>query len=367
VARLELRVRLARGGFDLRVEQALELAGITSLFGPSGSGKTTLLRIIAGLETAAQGDVAFDGQVWQSAGGGKFLPAHRRCVGLVFQDARLFPHLSVAGNLDYGRRRAPADQAGPGLNSVVDALDLGSLLDRPPATLSGGERQRVAIGRTLLARPRLLLMDEPLASLDVARRHELLPHIEALPARFGVPVIYVTHAIDEVARLADQVAVLAAGRMAACGDTASILERLDITPLTGRQEAGVVLHARVLRHDDSVALTEVAIGGQRLTLPALTRAPGTQIRLRVRARDVALATRRPAGISIRNVLDATILEIGSGDGSPFAEILLDLGGDHLRARVTRASVRDLALAPGQQVFALIKSIALDGEPLASEI
>ena len=299
MATLELRARVDLDSFQLSIDESWPLDGVTALFGPSGSGKTTLLRVLAGLEPRARGRIVFDGQTWLDGAVG--LPSHRRGAGMVFQDARLFPHLSVSGNLGYAARRA-ARRDGANQSEVVKALDLGTLLDRNVATLSGGERQRVAIGRSLLARPRLLLMDEPLASLDLQRRADLLPYIESLSRKFGVPIIYVTHALDEVARLADRMVALTQGRILATGPTADVLERLDLAALAGLAETGALLTGQVLEHDERFTLTRMQVSGQTLVVPGHAGTPGHALRLRIRARDVALATRRPEQLSIRNVL-----------------------------------------------------------------
>ena len=354
---LTLDVRLDLGGFALDVAAAIPPRGITALFGPSGSGKSLLLRIVAGLERRANGRVGFGAEVWQDAR--RFLPPERRGVGLVFQDQRLFGHLDVAGNLRFAARRARGSH-GFGWEEVVDALDLAPLLRRGVEDLSGGERSRVAIGRTLLARPRLLLLDEPFAALDQGRKGEILPYLEALPRRFGLPVVHVAHAVDEVAALADMMVVLAHGRVAATGETAAVLERLDLMHLAGRFEAGVMLEGRVVGHDRRFRLTEVETAGVRLTMPLIGLDPGETVRLRVRARDVLLATERPRGVSARNILEGTIGELAEEPETAFAEAFVSLpGGAQLRSRLTRAAVADLGLAPGRPVFAIVKSVAFD--------
>ena len=363
MAELALDIRLPMPDFELAVHTCIELQGITALFGPSGSGKTTLLRVIAGLETRAYGDVTCDGRSWQK--GRHVLPTHRRHVGMVFQDARLFEHLPVAGNLRYAHRRAARRDID--FDRVVDNFSLGPLLARDVRTLSGGERQRVAIARSLLAGPRLLLMDEPLAAVDRQRRAELLPYLESVPERFGTPLIYVTHAIEEAALLASRVLVLAEGRLVAEGDTTTILEQLELTSLTGRPESGVLVHGTIVEQLEHDALTRVELAGQALTLPAVNRPVGSELGLRIRARDVALAVEPPVRISIRNQLEATIAEIQSEPDSAHAEVLLELGDCHLRARLTRASVRELGLQPGMAVVALVKSVALDGNPLSGDL
>jgi len=358
-----LRCAIERGfpDFKLAVDETIGLDGITAVFGPSGSGKTTLLRAIAGLDRGMSGTIRFAEQVWQDDSRGVFVPPHKRGVGYVFQDARLFTHLNVAANLRYAERRSRKARRGLGIDfdEVVDALDLAPLLDRGTAALSGGERQRVAIGRTLLARPQLLLMDEPLAALDGRRKAAILPYIERLPTTFGVPVLYITHAIAEVSQISQHMVLLSGGRISANGPVTEIMERLDLYPMTGRFEAGVVLDARVAAHDTVYHLTDLDVAGQRMVVPALDLPIDATLRLRIRARDVSLATARPEGISIRNILAGTIAEIAEEPDTAFAEVLIDLGGAHIRARLTRKSIADLSLAVGRPVFALIKSIAID--------
>ena len=356
---LRLNCSGTRGDFQCRLQQDLPLEGITALFGPSGSGKTTALRMIAGLEPVCRGEITLGDQQWHDSVGRRVVAPHKRGVGYVFQDARLFDHLSVGGNLNYAERRAFADGPPIQRDQVLSVFELDQLLDRPVNGLSGGERQRVAIARTLLSRPQLLLMDEPLSALDLPRRAEIMGYIEALPQLFGVPIIYVTHAIDEVARLADQMVLMNKGELVASGPVQDILARLDLPPLTGRFEAGVVLDARVEEHDHDYALTQVDIGGQELTIPELDVAAGQKIRLRVRARDVSIAFTRPQDLSIRNILNARVVEIAAEPGTAFAELRLSLGEQDLRARITRKSVDDLHLKPGLEVFALIKSVTLD--------
>lgn len=352
-------VRIAFGGFDLQIDHRMPVEGIIGLFGPSGCGKSTLLRIISGLERSAQGQIQFSGEVWQDGARGIFVPPHKRGVGYVFQDVRLFPHLTVAGNLRYAEKRSRSTNSKIDIDGVVAALDLAPLMTRRPSSLSGGERQRVAIGRTLLTRPRLLLMDEPLAALDVKRKAEILPYIERLPQVFQIPIIYVTHSIDEVARLAERMLVLADGRKVTYGPVAAALERLDLQPIVGRFEAGVVLTARVTRHELKYRLTHLDHHGKNIVMPMADLAVGSEVRLRIRARDVALATKAPEGISVRNILAGTIAEIVEEPDTAFAETLVDIGGAKIRARVTRAAIAELALTSGKPVFALVKSIAFD--------
>jgi molybdate transport system ATP-binding protein len=359
---LRLDLHLAHPGFTLAAQLALPLAGITAVFGPSGCGKSTLLRAIAGLERHVRGSLQWGDEHWLGGELRRPVPAHERGVGLVFQDARLFGHLGVEGNLRYAERRArhvpaPAIHFG----DVVQALDLAPLLSRRTQALSGGERQRVAIARTLLSRPRLLLMDEPLAALDARRKAEILPLIERLPAAFGVPVLYVTHDLDEVARLAQQVVLMAAGRVRAAGPVDQVLADLDADSFDPF-EAGVVLTAMLRRPLPDWQLAELDLNGQTLLVPLQGlggAAVGSTHRLRIRARDVAISTQRPVGLSIRNVLPVTLLALRSQPDQPEAETLLGLpGGARLRARVTRQAAAELGLHEGQALFALVKSVAL---------
>ncbi len=358
---LSFRFKLRVGDFEVALAHDMALAGITALFGHSGSGKSSTLRVLAGLESRAEGWVSFDGTPWQAPPPDKvFVPPYERCVGFVFQDAALFPHLNVSGNLAFAERRACIRGNTTDLAKVVDRLDLEPLLERNPQSLSGGERQRVALGRALLTRPRLMLMDEPMSALDTRLKAEILPYIAQLPKEFGVPVIYVTHSVDEVAYLADNMIVLSKGRKLADGPVAETLARLDLGPATGRFEAGVVLEAKVAGHDDEFHLSELDLGGSRLFVPAIKASPGTPVRFRVRARDVILARVRPEQVSSRNILEGKILEVAGEPDTPFAETLVEIPGGVIRARLTRASVADLELTPGTQVFALIKSISLVG-------
>ncbi len=369
--KLDCALRVSHPGFTLEIEETLYLTGISAVMGASGSGKSTLLRALAGLETPQRARITLNDWPLHDSVAGLCLPPHRRGIGYVFQDARLFGHRRVLGNLNFARQRArPANGGAPALDAVIAALDLSSLLERRTQGLSGGERQRVAIARALLANPRLLLLDEPLSALDLGRKTELLPYIRALPGRFGIPLIYVSHAVEEVAQLADEVLILDAGRVTARGEVHEVLERPEAEAVSGHFEAGVLLDARVRRQVPEFDLTELDLAGQHLTLPRVEAPPGTPLRLRVRARDVALALARVEGVSIRNQLQARVLRIDAEPEGAYAEVLLDLPGAepgraHLRARITREAAANLELAVGQPVWALVKSVSFDRRDLGS--
>ena len=318
-------------------------SGLTALFGRSGAGKTSLINVIAGLIRPDQGRVVVDGVTVVDTERGIFVPVHKRRVGYVFQDGRLFPHLTVRQNLLYGRWFAPqigaprrARQGGG------PARHIGICSTAGRRSSPGGEKQRVAIGRALLASPRLLLMDEPLASLDEARKAEILPYIERLRDESGVPIVYVSHSVPEVARLASTIVLVSEGSVAAVGPTAEIMQRLDLFPLTGRAEAGAIIEATVEAHDDAFGLTMLRSRAGLWRLPRLDLAPGERLRLRVRARDVMLATRAPEGVSALNVMAGVVADIGAAEG-PVIDVRLDCNGEALLAKLTRYSVEQLQL------------------------
>ena len=360
---IDIRHQLGSFLLDARFETG---SGLVALFGRSGSDKTSIINTVAGLIRPDKGCVTIDGVTLVDTARGIFVPRHRRRIGCVFQEGRLFPHLTVRQNLLYGRWFAPHSPHRDDLGRVVDLLGIGSFLERRPGRLSGGEKQRVAIGRALLAEPHLLLMDEPLASLDEARKAEILPYIERLRDHSKVPIVYVSHSIAEVARLASTVVLLSEGKLAAVGPTSEIMQRLDLFPLTGRAEAGAVVEATVERHDEHFGLTELRSRAGLWKLPRLDSAIGTRLRLRVRARDVMLARSAPSDLSALNVLPGTVAAIGTRDG-PIVEVRLDCSGEALIARLTRYSVERLGLAPGAPVFALVKSVALDRRSLSGPI
>lgn len=349
------RVHLAHrfAGLELSVDCALE-PGITALFGPSGAGKSTVLKAVAGLLTPDEGRIELDGEIWLDTARGVNLPPPARRAGYVFQEPRLFPHMTVAANLRYGMRRARGAQD---VDALTALLGIEGLLHRRPAGLSGGEAQRVALGRALLSGPRVLLMDEPLSALDIARKEELYPHFERLKSRPDLPILYVSHDIDEVARLADRVILLDRGRMLASGSVAEVLASGETASRTGRDMAGGLLRVLVQGHDDRDGLTEVAIGDQRLWLPGRVGRPGATLRVRIEARDVTLALTRPRAISALNVLPVTVTAIRPGPGSG-ALVLLDHQGQKLSARLTRRSVRELDLGPGRTAYAILKSMSV---------
>ena len=359
-----LRVEVAHRLGDFMLDAAFDSAGgLTALFGRSGSGKTSLVNVIAGLIRPARGRVVLDGEALTDTERGVFVPARRRRIGYVFQEGRLFPHMTVRQNLLYGRWFAPKGGRPGEIDRVIGLLGIGALLERRPANLSGGEKQRIAIGRALLSRPRLLVMDEPLASLDEARKAEILPYIERLRDAAGVPIVYVSHAIPEVTRLADTMIVLSDGSVAAAGPTAAIMGRIDLFPLTGRAEAGAILATRIAGHDCAFGLTVLRAASGELRVPRLDLPVGAALRVRVRARDVMIALHPPDALSALNVLPATVAEIGEAHGA-IIEMRLDCAGEPLIARLTRRSVETLGLAPGRPVYAVIKSIAFDHHAVA---
>ncbi|MGE0259511.1 MAG: molybdenum ABC transporter ATP-binding protein [Alphaproteobacteria bacterium] len=362
---IEVAARHRLGGFSLDATFAAE-GGLTALFGRSGSGKTSLVNIIAGLIRPEHGRVVADRETLTDTERGIFVPPKRRRVGYVFQEGRLFPHMTVRQNLLYGRWFAPEGGRAGEIDHVIEMLGIGGLLRRRPANLSGGEKQRVAIGRALLSRPRLLVMDEPLAALDEARKAEILPYIERLRDEVRVPIVYVSHAIAEVARLATTLVVLSEGRVAAVGPTASVMGRIDLFPLTGRAEAGAILATRLARHDDAFGLTVLRASAGELRVPHLEMPVGAALRVRIRARDVMIALSPPEGLSALNVLPGIVAEIGHSDGAVGAivDIRLDCAGEPLIARLTRRSVEKLGLEPGRPVYAVIKSIAFDHHAFA---
>ncbi len=360
---LELDIAHRLGDFALDASLSVAEPGITAIFGRSGSGKSTLLNMIAGLLRPDAGRIAVDGRVLFDAEAGIDMPPERRRLGYVFQDARLFPHMTVRDNLDYGRRRVPPARRHVAFDQVLALLDIAPLLERRPARLSGGEKQRVAIGRALLASPGLLLMDEPLASLDAPRKAEILPFVERLHGELSTPIVYVSHAVDEVLRLADTIAVMDAGRVRAYGEVEAITSRPDLAD-AGFGDVGTVIAARIVAHDADSGISELETPAGNLRIGRLDAAVGATVRLRLRARDVALALDPPQRMSVLNVFNGTIAAI-----EPRAEGIVDVAveiapGMRLWSEVTRLALSNLGLSPGSHVHTLIKSVAIERYPRA---
>jgi molybdate transport system ATP-binding protein len=350
---VEAKQRL--GAFSLDAAFTSE-RGVTALFGRSGSGKTSMIRIIAGLARPDEGRVVLDGEPLTETATGIFVPKHRRRFGYVFQEARLFPHLSIRANLSYGRWFAARPAHGESFDHIVDLLGIETLLERSPAKLSGGEKQRVAIGRALLSSPRLLLMDEPLAALDDARKAEILPYLQRLRDETDIPIVYVSHSIAEVARLANQVVVMRDGKVEATGPAIDILSRPSAA--SERREAGALLEGTVESFDALHRLSTIALKSCQLHIPGAALAPGKSVRIRIPSRDVMLATARPEGLSALNILEARIDGMSSTEDGT-VEIRLDCGGDIILSRITTLSCERLDLRLGRAVFAVIKTVALE--------
>ena len=345
------------GQFHLDVTFTAE-APIVGLFGRSGAGKTCLVNALAGTSRPERGTIVVSGITLFDSARGIDVPPERRRLGYVFQDDLLFPHLDVESNLMYGFQRAPRAERVIDPEHVIELLGLGSLLERLPTGLSGGERQRVAIGRALLAQPRLLLMDEPLASLDVNRRDEVLRYIELLRDDLHIPIVYVSHSVAEITRLADTMVLLSEGKALAVGDVDEVMGRIDLRPQTGRYEAGAVIDTTVASHDVDYGLTTLQFEGGALIVPNVEALVGERVRVRIRARDVSIALARPEGLSIINVLEGSVAAIAD-DGGPIVELQLHVGAARLQARITRRSRDELNLAEGRLVYALIKAVSLD--------
>ncbi|MDY0885017.1 molybdenum ABC transporter ATP-binding protein [Dongia soli] len=371
---IEIDARQRLGKTELKIDLKVETKGILALFGPSGAGKTSILNWLAGLNRPDDGIIRVDGQTMFDRRAGIDIAPERRRLGYVFQEPRLFPHLGVRGNLLYGRRlthrRYGTQESDIGFDWIVELLGIGGLLERRIATLSGGEKQRVAIGRALLANPRLLLMDEPLAAVDVQRKSEILPFIEKLHAELSVPIVYVSHDPDEILRLADQVALIADGKLAAYGDVESVLGRLDLPNLTDNAEAGAVIGVTVLAQDDGSGLSLLGFSGAAgqgtacggvIRVGRLPHAVGQHLNLRILANNVALARQPVNGMSILNQLPGRVSQIVASDG-PFVDVQVDIGSP-IWARITRKSLQELNLSVGDNVIALVKSAAADPKPL----
>lgn len=351
---IRARLRIDRRDFSLEVDLTLPGCGITGLFGHSGSGKTTCLRAMAGLERASDGYFAIGDEVWQDESTGRFVPPHRRALGVVFQEASLFPHLSVRGNMQFGEKRAPKHHFA--LPEVAELLGIEHLLDRSPSQLSGGERQRVAIARALLAAPQILLLDEPLAALDLKRKLEILPYMERLHRELSLPIIYVSHSPDEVARLADHLVLLDQGRVVASGPLKQVLSRIDL-PAAFADDAGVVIETR-LAAQEADDLSRLEFPGGRILVTRRDEPIGTLLRCRIHARDVSLALVAQVQSSILNSVEATVVDLAPTDTPGHVMVRLDVAGEPLLARITRRSAERLQIRPGLALKAQIKAVAL---------
>jgi molybdate transport system ATP-binding protein len=357
---LQVDIRQRLGGFSLQVAFTGAPDGVTALFGPSGAGKSAVLAAVAGATRPDDGRIALGDETLFDSQSRVNLPVERRGVGWVFQDARLFPHLSVEANLRYGETRARGRPQVARFAEVVEVLGIGHLLARRPVALSGGERQRVAIGRALLSQPRILLMDEPLSALDAARKAEILPFLERLKSSFSLPILYVSHSLTEVARLADRLVVMEQGRVLAEGPLADLVVRGDLTSLVGRPDAAAVLDLSVAGHDPVRGLTTLAAGGVEILVPLLDRPPGAAARLSVMARDVLIARQAPGLISARNILKTTVEAVTPRPGGGALVTLALAPGLHLLSAITQDAAQMLALSPGDGVWAVVKSVAVEG-------
>lgn len=346
--------------FSLHAQLEAPTPGVVALFGRSGCGKTTLVNIISGLLQPDEGRVELDGLVLTDTRLRVRIPVERRRIGYVFQDARLFPHLGVLANLRYGWRRAPPESRSIALEEVLALLGLEPLLDRRPHQLSGGERQRVALGRALLSQPRLLLLDEPLAALDAARRDEVLPYLEKLRDQLSIPMVFVSHQLDEVLRLATHVALMEAGKIVACGTLSDISLRPELRAIAGSEAAGAVLDGTVTRMDADGGMADVQLGSGVLRISVQDTRVGARMRVQLLARDIILATEPPRGLSVRNALQGVIAELFDDVGSAVL-VKVDIGsGAAVLSRVTRHAVQDLALRPGMTVWVLVKAVSARG-------
>ena len=351
---IEARFHIDRGDFTLDVDLSVPAQGVTGLFGPSGCGKTSLLRAIAGLERHQGGFLKVGDSIWQDAE--RFVPPHRRSLGYVFQETSLFTHLTVRGNLEYGLKRVPQVQRRIPLDNAIQLLGIGHLLERKCDTLSGGERQRVAIARALTVSPGLLLMDEPLAALDLISKQGLLPYLESLHDELKIPAIYVSHTLEEIARLADHLVLLEAGRVVATGPVSEMLTRLDL-PLAHGSGAASIIEVVVAGHDEDYHLTHLDFRGGRFTVPRRPVQVGGRIRLRLAARDVSLTLERQSRTSIQNIFPATVDQI-IPEGEAQAIVRLMVADVPVLSRITRKSAVELDLKPGKSVYAQVKSVTL---------
>jgi len=368
---IKFDVRKQLGKLSISAKFESQSLGVVALFGQSGAGKTSIVNMFAGLLVPDSGRIEIDGRTLFDSEANINIKTEQRRIGYVFQEARLFPHMTVRGNLFYGRKRSPSEGREIDFDQAVLTLGIGHLLDQKPFTLSGGEQQRVALGRSLLANPDILLMDEPLASLDSVRKSEILPFIETIRDQFDVPIIYVTHAIDEIIRLADTLVLLDNGKITAVGTVEELTCRLDLRHLTGRYDAGSVISAIIEGHDTKYGLTSLSFAGGLLRVPKINAAKGDSVRVKIRARDISLALEKPSGISQINVLRGKIQEVGTlrdrydGTTPHDIDICVDIGVP-LWVRITRLSLDQMKLSVGKEIYALIKSTSIDRQSLGKQ-
>ncbi len=357
---MSLSVQLNHQMKQFKLDLAFDLPtkGLTALFGPSGAGKSLTINAIAGLITPQEGQVQLNGETLFSSSAKINRPTHKRNIAYMFQDSRLFPHLTIKKNLLFGAKRCQQPPGKQEIDHLIDLLDIGHLLDRHPGRLSGGEKQRVALGRALLSNPSLLLLDEPMAALDQGRKHEILPHLERLRDESNIPILYISHSISEVARLADEMLLISEGKLAAKGPVHDVMNRLDLFPLTGRFEAGTAFVATILSHDIDNGMSKVQFDGGTLWASQLPGNPGDPVRLRIRARDVLLATEEPQAISANNILPVIITDYREHPNHS-VEVQLQCAGIKLLARITKKSWERLELKTGSALYAIVKSISMD--------
>lgn len=353
---LFFRGKVTRKDFKLDFDLALPGSGITAFFGESGAGKSTLLRAVAGLVQPSDGHIQIGDEIWQDSEKKIFIPTHKRSVGFVFQDAALFPHLSVRNNLQYGMKRIPAKKRIISLEKAVELLGIGHLLERMPETLSGGEQQRASIARALATSPDIILMDEPLAALDMKRKSEIIPYLLRLNAELEIPILYVSHALEEVSVLADHLVLLEKGNVIASGKINDMLTRLDL-PLAYYDTAAAVINGQVIEEDKEFCLSTIRFSGGNILLPSANLSMGQPVRLRIQARDVSLTTEKPFNTSVLNAFEATIVNL-SPDSNGQVLIELDAKGTHLLSRITSKSANTLKLGTGKPIYAQVKGIAV---------
>jgi molybdate transport system ATP-binding protein len=354
---LDIHIKRQQGNFLLHAAFRSADVGVTALFGRSGAGKTSIINMVAGLVRPDEGHITVNGYCLFDSNTSVNVPPERRRVGYIFQEGRLFPHLSVRSNLVYGMRLTPKAERYVNFDQVVQLLGIDHLIDRRPANLSGGEKQRVAIGRALLTSPSILLMDEPLASLDSARKAEVLPFVARLSREFSVPILYVSHSLEEILNLADTMVILDSGKAVAAGSIEDLMSRRDLQLLTGYSDCGAVISTVVDSQDETGGMTFLRFPGGILNVPHFSAANGTKVRVRIEARNVAITLAAPEKISIQNILPGTVDKILTGNGSSLVDVQLDIGCP-LLARITPQAMKDLDLKPGRRVFALIKSVAV---------